>query len=71
MSDEKLKHQIIEQYLSQALARRKLGEIMGDAIRQRLYPTHVCPKCGKDISGVMDPILHTDEACCIWLVMES
>lgn len=61
----------VEKHLSTSEGRTALGRAMSGVIRDRLGAPRHCPKCNKQLPLVMDPMLHTDEECCVYLVMES
>lgn len=69
--DEDLKKKIIDKLLASPVGRTKLADAMIDPIRQRRYAPPICGTCGMPLPGVMSQMLHTDEECLIYYVMES
>ncbi len=70
MVDNETRDKLIAQAIASAEFKQKLGSEMSARIyEERIRP--LCTKCGMPLVGILDPLFHTDEQCCVYLVMES
>ena len=69
--DDDLAKKIIDQWIDSPEVRIRLANAMIQPIKKMTGPYPRCGKCGKPLPGVMSSMLHTDEECLIYYVMES
>jgi hypothetical protein len=74
MSDNETRDRLIAQAIGSAEFKQRLGSRMSAEIYERRIHarTHpICPRCGMLMTSILDPLLHSDEQCLLYFVMES